>query len=118
MNIANRENDFMDGPGINTMYKIIDVHLRDLRSFLKNHELTLGVHRNAVTYFCELSNDTSQDLNSVIQKELILPLSDKVASMQYKPGSFVVVKYSGARIHFAEARPDTIYWIDSFSRKP
>ena len=107
----------MKNYGINTMYKIVDVHMRDLRNFLKNHGLTLGVHRNAVTYFHELSQDANCDLHSVIQEELMTPLIDKVNSMEYKPGSFIVVKYSGARIHFAEAKPDTIYWIDSFSRK-
>lgn len=107
----------MKGSGINAMSKIVDIYMRDLRDFLKNHELTLGVHRNAVKYLHELAEDQNCDLHAVIQRELITPLSDKVASMQYKPGSFIVVKYSGARIHFAEANPDTIYWIDSFDRK-
>ena len=108
----------MNKSRINTMYKVVDFYMHDLRDFLKNHGLTLGVHRNAVKYLYELTEDKNCDLHAVIQRDLITPLSDKVNSKEYKSGSFIVVKYSGARIHFSETSPDTIYWIDSFSRKP
>ncbi|XP_063901407.1 uncharacterized protein LOC135121027 [Zophobas morio] len=80
-----------------TLKEIVEIRLKELKQLVKKRGLTLHISKGVNELLCELGYDPiygARPLNRVINKQLMVPLSNKILKGEIRDGEDVRVELS------------------------